>query len=125
METPDVLVVTKADLGAIAHGSVRDAHSALTAGGAPSVPVLAVSAMAPATGIAELVQALDAHRSALDITARRTQTRRASAVADFVAEHGEKRLRALGGRRAALKLLADRPTTEATPELVAALEAAS
>jgi LAO/AO transport system kinase len=125
METPDLLVVTKSDLGATAHSSVRDANAALAASGSGNVPVLAVSAIPPVTGIAELVAALDDHRAALDITARRTETRRASAVADFVAEHGEKRLRALGGRRSALKLLDDRPTTDATPELVAALEAAS
>jgi LAO/AO transport system kinase len=31
--------------------------------------------------------------------------RRASALADFVAEHGDRGLRALGGRRAAMKVL--------------------
>ena len=52
-------------------------------------------------GIDELVEALDAHRAAIDLPARRAAARRASALADFVAEHGERGLRALGGRRAA------------------------
>ncbi|HEX2084921.1 MAG TPA: hypothetical protein VHF89_04510, partial [Solirubrobacteraceae bacterium] len=35
------------------------------------------------------------------------EARRTSALADFVAEHGESGLRALGGRRAALRFLAE------------------
>jgi LAO/AO transport system kinase len=125
METPDVLVVTKSDLGEIAHGSVRDLTAALSAAGGTRTPVLAVSSIAPVAGIDELVVALDDHRSGLDLAKRRTYTRRAGAIADFTAEHGEKSLRKVGGRRAALKLLEDRPATASTPELVAALEAAT
>jgi LAO/AO transport system kinase len=117
METPDVLVVTKSDL--------KDLKSAVTAAGAAQTPVLPVSSIAPVDGIDDLVVALDAHRSGLDLQVRRAEARRAGAVADFVAEHGEKRLRQLGGRRAALKLLSGRPATDATPELVATLEKAS
>lgn len=124
METPDLLVVTKADLGAIADSSVRDLTAALTASGAPRTPVLAVSSISPVAGIRELVVALDEHRASLDLAAHRAYTRRAGAIADFTAEHGEKRLRGIGGRRAALKLLEDRPATDATPQLVAILEAA-
>jgi LAO/AO transport system kinase len=125
METPDVLVVTKSDLGAIADSSVRDLTSALSASGALSTPVLAVSSIAPVVGIGELVMALDAHRSSMDLVAKRAHTRRAGAIADFAAEHGERSLRKVGGRRAALRLLEDRPATAATPELVAVLEAAT
>jgi LAO/AO transport system kinase len=125
METPDVLVVTKSDLGAIADSSVRDLTAAILASGVVSTPVLAVSSIPPTTGIDALVVALDEHRSRLDLATRRAQTRRAGAIADFVAEHGEKSLRKVGGRRAALKLLENSPATSATPELVATLEAAT
>ena len=100
MEIPDVLVVTKADLGQVAQRSRRDLNAALRSLGARDTKVLAVSSVAPATGFDELVAALDEHRASLDIAARRIASRRASALADFVAEHGERGLRALGGRRA-------------------------
>ena len=50
MEIPDVLVVTKADLGAAALRSRRDLNAALRSLGARDTPVLAVSSLAPATG---------------------------------------------------------------------------
>ena len=62
MEVPDVLVVTKADLGDAAVRSRRDLASALTAVGSSQVPVLAVSSVTPPSGIEELVAALDAHQ---------------------------------------------------------------
>ncbi|MGZ4173130.1 MAG: ArgK protein, partial [Solirubrobacteraceae bacterium] len=56
----------------------------------------------------------------LDVKARRLRSRRMHALADFAAEHGDRGLRAIGGRRAAEKWLADQD-----PELdVAALERA-
>ena len=42
MEVPDVLVVTKADLGAVARRAEHDLRAALGALGAPDTPVLAV-----------------------------------------------------------------------------------
>ncbi len=42
---------------------------------------------------------------ALDVAGRRLRARRAGALLDFTAEHGERGLRALGGRRAAERLL--------------------
>jgi LAO/AO transport system kinase len=63
--------------------------------------VVATSAIAPPTGIDELVDALDEHRRRLDLPARRLRARRMHALADFAAEHGERGLRALGGRREA------------------------
>lgn len=122
METPDVLVVTKADVGAIAERAVRDLHSAAVAIGSPA-PVLAVSSVPPASGIGELADALDAHRASLDLSTRRAQARRACAISDFVAEHGQRRLRELGGRRAAERLLATEPGGTDVPALIAALEA--
>jgi LAO/AO transport system kinase len=105
MEVPDVLVVTKADLGRIATRALSDLRAAVRALGARDTQVVAVSSVAPPQGIDELVDAIDAHHAGLDLLARRLRSRRAHALADFVAEHGERGLRALGGRRAAQKLL--------------------
>jgi LAO/AO transport system kinase len=122
MEIPDVLVVTKADLGDIATRARRDVNAALRSAGSRETRVVAVSSVSPVTGVDTLVDALDAHRAGADIAARRVAARRAGALADFVVEHGERGLRALGGRRAAAKLLdcADPATDE--PALVATLE---
>jgi LAO/AO transport system kinase len=122
MEVPDVLVVTKADLGNVALRARRDLNAALRSLGERDTPVLAVSSVPPAEGIDELVGALDRHRSRLDLPARRADARRASALADFVAEHGDRGLRAVGGRRAALKLLAEQPPDRDVASLVTLLE---
>jgi LAO/AO transport system kinase len=122
MEIPDVLVVTKADLGDVALRARRDLHAALRSLGATGVAVVAVSSVAPVRGIDELVAALDAHRERLDVAARRLAARRASALADFAAEHGERGLRALGGRRAALRALDEADPGADVPALVDALE---
>jgi LAO/AO transport system kinase len=66
---------------------------------------VATSSLAPPTGIGELIDALDEHRRGLDLTARRLRARRMHALADFAAEHGERGLRALGGRREAVRFL--------------------
>jgi LAO/AO transport system kinase len=121
MEIPDVLVVTKADLGETAQRARRDLGAALRALGEPT-PVLAVTAIAPTEGIEALIEALDAHRRQLDLPAARTRIRRLGALADFVAEHGEQGLRAAGGRRAAVKWLGDQPADAPQATLVAALE---
>jgi LAO/AO transport system kinase len=105
MEIPDVLVVTKADLGRVAMRALADLRSALRSLGAREIPVLAVSSVGPPTGISELVDTLDAHRAAIDLPARRLRARRLHALADFTAEHGERGLRGLGGRRAAERWL--------------------
>ena len=125
MEIPDVLVVTKSDLGQVALRARRDLHAALRSVGARDTPVVAVSSISPVEGIDELLDALDAHRSRLDVAARRLAARRHAALADFHAEHGERGLRALGGRRAALKWLADQDPGLDVPALTAALEAAA
>jgi len=125
MEIPDVLVVTKADLGAAALRSRGDLHAALRSLGDRETPVVAVSSLAPASGFDELVAALDAHRERLDVPARRLAARRASALADFTVEHGERGLRALGGSRAATKLLAVQNATLDVPALTRALQDAA
>ena len=122
MEVPDALVVTKADLGAIATRAVRDLRAALRSLGSPT-PVLSVSSVHPISGVDELIAALDAHRAGLDLAATRVRTRRLGALADFVAEHGASGLRDLGGRREAERYLAEQPADADEPALVAALEA--
>jgi LAO/AO transport system kinase len=105
MEIPDVLVVSKADLGVVAQRAERDLRAALGALGAQDTEVIPVSCIPPGRGIDELVGALDAHRARTDLPARRLRARRAHALADFVAEHGDRGLRALGGRREAERWL--------------------
>jgi LAO/AO transport system kinase len=121
MEVPDVLVVTKADLGRPASRAVSDLHAALRSLGARETAVVAVSAIAPPSGIDQLVDALDAHRAALDLGARRARARRMHALADFVTEHGERGLRTLGGRREAEKWLSEQDPGLDVPALERAL----
>jgi len=123
MEVPDVLVVTKADLGVVATRAVRDLRAALRSLGDRTTEVIAVSSVHPLQGVDELVAALDAHRERLDLAAARVRTRRLGALADYVAEHGARGLRALGGRRAAERLLEAQPLEADEPALIAALEA--
>jgi LAO/AO transport system kinase len=59
------------------------------------------------------------------VPAARTRARRLGALADFTAEHGERGLRALGGRRAAVGWLAEQDPGLEEPALVRALEARS
>ena len=122
MEIPDVLVVTKADLGPVANRALSDLRSALSALGATDTPVLAVSSVAPPVGIDAVVDALDAHRAGLDVAQRRTASRRAHALADFAAEHGDRGMRALGGRREADRWLRAQDGPADVAALVSALE---
>jgi LAO/AO transport system kinase len=124
MEIPDVLVVTKADLGELALRARRDLRAALRSVGSRETAVVAVSSVAPPTGIDDLVAALDAHRERLDLPARRLASRRAGALAEFIAEHGERGLRTLGGRRGALGVLDAQDAGADAPALLRALEAA-
>ncbi|MBX5469444.1 MAG: AAA family ATPase [Thermoleophilaceae bacterium] len=123
MEVPDVLVVTKADLGEVALRARRDLASALRSLGRRDTPVVAVSSLPPTSGIDALADAIDAHRERIDLPARRLRSRRLSALADFTVEHGESALRALGGRRAAERLLAEQDPALGVPELTALLAA--
>jgi LAO/AO transport system kinase len=123
MEIPDVLVVTKADLGQVAVSARRDLHAALRSLGAREVGVVAVSSLPPAQGIDELLDAIDAHRSASDLQARRLRARRLHALADFTAEHGARGLRALGGRRTAERWLEQQDPGLDVPALERALAA--
>ncbi|MGK2878635.1 MAG: ArgK/MeaB family GTPase [Solirubrobacterales bacterium] len=105
MEIPDILVVTKKDLGKIALSASRDLHSALRAVGSKT-PVLLVSSVAPASGVDDLIGTVEEQFAELDLTERRARVRRLAALDSFTQENGERGLRALGGRRGAVKLLA-------------------
>jgi LAO/AO transport system kinase len=77
VEVPDVIAVTKADMGAPAQRTLREARTVL--GGARGhegwvVPVLATSATAE-TGIGELLAAIDGHRDRLASEGRIAQRR--------------------------------------------------
>ncbi len=122
METPDVLVVTKADLGRVADRARRDLSAALRSLGSRDTPVVSVSSVSPVQGVDELVDALDTHRAGVDVQSRRTGARRAGALAEFTREHGQSGLRRLGGRRVAERWLADQPTGLEAPALLDALE---
>ena len=124
MEVPDVLVVTKADLGDVARRARRDLIAALRSLGSPGTPVVSVSSLPPPAGIDDLVAALDEHRAGLDLPAVRARARRLAALADFVAEHGEAGLRALGGRREAERFLAEQDPSLEVPALVELLATA-
>ena len=123
MEIPDVLVVTKADLGQIAQRARRDLHAALRSLGARNTRVVAVSSLEPSTGIDDLVAALDAHRAELDVGAHRARARRLGALEDFRAERGDAGLRAVGGRRAAERWLAEQDPALDALALARGLEA--
>ena len=125
MEVPDVLVVTKADLGQLAISARRDLSAALRSLGARSTPVIAVSSLPPTSGIEELLDALEQHRDGEDVGARRTEARRARALREFLAEHGERGLRAIGGRSEARQLLAGEDRGAEVPALIGVLDARS
>ncbi len=118
METPDVLVVTKSDLGQVATRSRRDLTAAMRSLGNRSTRVLAVSSLAPPSGIDELIEAIGEHRRQIDLPSRRLRARRAGALSDFALEHGERGLRALGGRAAAERLLGEQDPGLEAPALV-------
>ena len=122
MEVPDLLVVTKADLGHVATRSRRDLGQALKAVGSADVPVLAVSSVPPPSGIGELADALEADRERADVPERRVRARRGAALREFVAEHGERALRDVGGRRAAERLLEAQDGSASVADLLDVLE---
>jgi LAO/AO transport system kinase len=129
MEIPDVLVVTKADLGQVALNARRDLAAALRSLGRRTTSVVAVSSLSPPTGIEELREQLDRHWRELgedggeQLAGRRLRARRAGALTAFALEHGQRGLRALGGRRAAERWLAEQDPALDEAALLAALEA--
>jgi LAO/AO transport system kinase len=123
MEVPDVLVLTKADLEAPARRAVADLQAALSTLGATETKLCAVSSVPPPAGIDALADALQEHRQNLDLAARRLHTRRRHALDEFTAEHGERGLRALGGRLSAERWLAEQDAGLDVGALARTLEA--
>ncbi|MHB1999075.1 MAG: ArgK/MeaB family GTPase [Solirubrobacteraceae bacterium] len=122
MEIPDVLVVTKSDMGDVALHTRRELSAALRSLGNSSTPVIAVSSLPPYPEMDRLAQELEQSRTRHeDIALRRVRLRRSGAVRDFAIEHGERGLRAIGGRRAAARILAELPEGLSEAELGAAL----
>ena len=83
-----------------------------------------VTSIAPARGVDELADALEQQRERLDLAERRLRARRLSALRELAAEHGERAVRSLGGRREAERLLAGQDPSIGTAALVALLEEA-
>ncbi len=121
MEVPDVLVLTKTDLGAVATRAMTDLKAALLALGAGDTEVCAVSSVPPPAGIEKLADALEAHRQRIDLRERRQHARRRHALENFAIENGERGLRALGGRRRAERWLEDQDPALDVPSLERAL----
>ena len=133
MEIPEILVVTKADLGRIAQRTARELSAAIRSLGSPNPDepglssVVLVSSLSPPQGIDELAQKLGERWAMLNaddrraLTARRLRARRAGALTDFTVEHGERGVRALGGRRAASDFLAEQDPALGVGELVSRL----
>ena len=70
MEVPDVLVVTKADLGQVAMKARRDLSAALRSLGATRRPRSSRSLAAAASGRRRALAALERHRARIDVAAR-------------------------------------------------------
>ena len=121
MEVPDVLVLTKTDLGAVATRAMTDLKAALLALGAGDTEVCAVSSVPPPAGIEQLAQALEAHRQRIDLPTRRQHARRGHALENFAVEYGERGLRALGGRLQAKRWLERQDPSLDVPSLERAL----
>lgn len=125
MEIPDVLVVSKADLGEIALRTQRDlsvALHSLGSGGKRSLSrVVAISSLPPGSGLDALAEAIEQSERSLDLSADRQRRRRDGAITDFTIEYGKRALRALGGRRAAEQLLAAQSPMRSEAELEAVL----
>ena len=121
MEIPDVLVVTKSDLGMIAQRARRDLHSALRSLGARGTKVVAVSSVPPPAGITDLTEAVDAHRDSVNLPELRTARRRSQALSEFAELYGRRGMEALGGRRTAVKALASLDASSGVPGMVAEL----
>jgi LAO/AO transport system kinase len=110
MEIPDLLVVSKGDLGTLAERAASDLAAALGALSASdagrSAPVLVTSAQL-GSGIEDLIDAVERHRAALGddaIAERRREGAARWALAAFRRDHGERGVETIGGNDAALDL---------------------
>ena len=106
MEMPDVLVVTKADLGDVARRApARPARGPALAGGGRHAGRARVLGAAAAAVSKSWWTALDARRAVARPPRPPAARAARGALANFTAEHGEGALRALGGRRSAERWL--------------------
>jgi LAO/AO transport system kinase len=116
LELPDVFVVNKADLGALAERSARELESALALGEKPdakwTAPVVLVSAR-DGTGLPALEAAIARHRAHLMesgvLAARRRRGRDAWLRAALARRYGSYGLAAFGGAEALAARLAAAP----------------
>jgi LAO/AO transport system kinase len=113
LEIPDVLVVHKWDLGAVAERTRADLESMLalqTASGSWSPPVLGVSAET-GRAVGELADAIESHHQYLEsagaLSARRARGRVAWAMERFTQRYGALGLERVGGREAAERAIAE------------------
>ena len=107
MELPDIIAVTKADMGASARRACADVEGALglvAAGGGWKVPVVAVSA-ASGEGFGDLLSAIDAHRGWLEREGRLDARRDAQALA-FIRDCLRTRHGRIGLRRVSDRIVA-------------------
>ncbi len=108
IEIPDVFVVNKADLGAVAErakAELRAALDAIHAGSAPSWLAPVVSTSAPSSrGMEELLEAIDSHRAHLDaeggVAGRRQRAAAIWALGLYTRRYGEHGVEQAGGRDA-------------------------
>ena len=93
---------------------MSDLQAALLALGATATEVCAVSSVPPPTGIEGLARALNRRRAGIDLASRRRARAPAPCARELRGRHGERGLRALGGRAQAARWL-DRqdPTLDA------------
>ena len=121
MEIPDVLVVTKADLGPLAHGAARDLSAALRSLGSTRRPCSRCPrCLRRAACRSSRPRSTHTARSSTSAR-RRVAARRAGALGSFASEYGERGVRALGGRKGARNLLAAQDPQLDEPALLALL----
>jgi LAO/AO transport system kinase len=114
LEVPDVLVVNKADMGAVARRTLAELGSALGRShgeGNWEVPVLSTSATT-GSGVAALADTLARHRASLaergHLDQRRQQYQAQWILKRLQEEFGSHGIRRLGGEPAVLQMLAER-----------------
>jgi LAO/AO transport system kinase len=119
MEVPDVLVVTKADLGDVATRSRRDLGQALKAVGSAgrARPGGVVRCRRRAGSRSSPTRSRPTASARVPLRAARARAR-GRALREFTAEHGERALRELGGRRAAERLLAEQDAGASVTDLL-------
>jgi len=128
LELPDVFIVNKADLGAVAERSAAELEASLGLGAARAdgwtPPVLLTSAR-DGIGIAEVLEKIEAHRRHLEtageLATRRRRSRSAHLLESLESRYGSYGIEALGGFEALAKRV--EASGETTASLLAELAA--